>query len=483
MVSEMMTAEELKASILQMAMQGKLVEQRPEEGNAEELYKTLIEHQRQYIKGGKIRTKNLLGKITEEEITFDIPPTWRWARIEECGYFISGYTPKPAQLSDNGVIPHFKVSDMNTSGNEKYLIITSKYLSDSVKCPKIFKKNTIVYPKNGGAVFTNKKRILSQDSVVDLNTGGFKPDESLSFNYIFMILSTIDFRKCYKGTALPTVDMDKLRRTLVPLPPLSEQKRIVAKLEELMPLVNQYAAASEKLNKLNASFPDQLKKSILQLAVQGKLVPQDPSDEPASELLKKIATEKQKLIQEGKIKKQKKLPAITEDEIPFEIPQSWAFCRLGSIIDLLSGVDFPPSGYSDVSGETVYITGASCLSEDGVIQQRWTDTPSKLAYKGDLLLVCKGSGYGKTAFCDVDKAHIARQIMAIKKITCLDLHYVRYFLQSRISSIKKSGQGIIPGIDRNKVLNMVFPLPPLNEQKRIVKRVDEMMRLISRMSQ
>ena len=270
------------------------------------------------------------------------------------------------------------------------------------------------------------------------------------------------------GTTFVAITGKVVEEELIPLPPLAEQKRIVAKIEELMPFVEQYAAASTKLNTLNTSFPDQMKKSILQEAVQGKLVPQDPNDEPASMLLKKIAEEKKRLIKEGKIKKQKPLPEITEDELPFDIPDSWEWVKLGNIIDLLSGTDFKPSEYSDISGKTVYITGASCLTDRGVISQRWTDTPRNIASKGDLLIVCKGSGYGKTVICDVDEAHIARQIMAIKDWGLLDLNYVRLFLQSRMTYIKQSGQGVIPGIDRGTILNMVFPLPPLSEQRRIV---------------
>ena len=255
--------------------------------------------------------------------------------------------------------------------------------------------------------------------------------------------------------------------------------------------VIEYGTAYSKSKHLNNIFPEQLKKSILQEVVQGKLVPQDPHDEPASILLERIRAEKKKLIDEGKIKKDKhesvifrrdnshyeKLDGIErciDDEIPFEIPNSWVWTRFGQVISLLSGTDFKPEEYNDQQQGTPYITGASSLSEDGVLLNRWTETPRNIATKGDVLLVCKGSGYGKTVICDIEEAHIARQIMAIKKLESLNMQYVRLFLQANFDHIKSKGQGVIPGIDRNSVMELLFPIPPLSEQYRIVEKQREL---------
>ena len=242
----------------------------------------------------------------------------------------------------------------------------------------------------------------------------------------------------------------------------------------------------------------QLKNSILQMAVQGKLVPQDPNDEPASVLLERIRAEKEQLIKEKKIKKEKNPsvifrgadnlpyekigknePVCIADEVPFEIPDSWEWTRLGHVITLLSGTDFKPSEYNDKQCGIPYITGASSLSDSGVIVNRWTETPRVIANKGDVLLVCKGSGYGKTVICDIEEAHIARQIMAIKNLHTLDMNYIRFFLQSCFAQIKAKGQGVIPGIDRSSVLSLLFPLPPLHEQKRIVAKLFEVMSMVN----
>lgn len=151
--------------------------------------------------------------------------------------------------------------------------------------------------------------------------------------------------------------------------------------------------------------------------------------------------------------------------------------RFGAVISLLSGTDFKPEEYNDQMKGIPYITGASSLSAFGVILNRWTENPKVIAKKGDVLLVCKGSGYGKTVICDVEEAHIARQIMAIKKKSVMNMEYIMHFLNANLILIKSNGQGVIPGIDRESVLNMSFPLPPLAEQRRIVARLNELLPL------
>lgn len=218
-----------------------------------------------------------------------------------------------------------------------------------------------------------------------------------------------------------------------------------------------------------------LKNSILQRAIEGKLVPQRKEEGTAKELLAEIRAEKARLIKEKKIKKSKPLPEITDEEKPFDIPESWEWVRLGNIIELQSGQDFPPSKYSDTDKDgTPYITGASSFTENGVLENRWTKCPKCIATKGDILLVCKGSGYGKVTICNLEEAHIARQIMAIKQRAYLNITYIKFFLMARIKLIKKNGQGVIPGISRDIVLNLLFPLPPLAEQHRIVAKIEEL---------
>ena len=157
---------------------------------------------------------------------------------------------------------------------------------------------------------------------------------------------------------------------------------------------------------------------------------------------------------------------------------SWRWERLGNIVQLLSGTDFAPCDYNDTHDGAPYITGASSLSDNGVLINRWTPVPKVLAQRGDILLVCKGSGYGKTVICNIDVAHIARQIMAIKCPNNIETSYVLLFIRSNFDRIKAFGQGVIPGIDRKSILSMLIPIPPLSEQVRIVTKIEELMPLI-----
>ncbi len=227
--------DKLKKSLLQQAIQGKLTEQLTTDGDAKDLLEKIREEKSKLISEGKIKKEKPLPTIKAEEIPFDIPENWQWVRLGEIGYFVSGYTPKNDELNTSGKVPYFKVSDMNSKGNEFWLSETNFYLKgDCIK--KFYEKNTIVYPKNGGAIFTNKRRILKQDSVIDLNTGGYKIIGDTNLMYVFNYFLTIDFKFCYKGTALPTIESKQLRGRLFPLPPLAEQKRIVERLEKLLPL-------------------------------------------------------------------------------------------------------------------------------------------------------------------------------------------------------------------------------------------------------
>jgi type I restriction enzyme S subunit len=221
----------------------------------------------------------------------------------------------------------------------------------------------------------------------------------------------------------------------------------------------------------------QLRSSILQLAVQGKLVPQDPHDEPASVLLKKIRKEKQTLAKAGKIKKEKPLKAITDEEIPFVVPAGWEWVRLGDVINLTSGQDMSPDKYNIKNRGVPYITGASNIENGKIIINRWTLTPKAISKKGDLLLTCKGT-VGVLAFLDNEKAHIARPMMAIQINRYLCSGFVKIYMEFQVASLKNAAKSMIPGISRNDVLDMLFPLPPLAEQKRIVTKIEALLPLV-----
>lgn len=477
-----MTPEQLKSSILQYAIQGKLTQQLESDGTA----KTLLDDCTADVEvdGKRVKQKNIT-EITDEEKSFDIPENWEWVKLGNVCTIARGGSPRPIKeyitTAEDG-INWIKIGD--TEKNSKYIYSTAEKIK-----PSGVLKSRMVYA--GDFLLTNsmsfgRPYILKVDGCI--HDGWLvisQKKEVFDQDYLYWTLSSryayAQFCDKVSGGVVKNLNSDKVANSVFPLPPLVEQKRIVAKIEELLPLVDRYAAAYEKLEQFNAKFPEDMKKSILQYAIQGKLVEQRAEEGTGEELYQQIQAKKQRLVKEGKIKKEEPLPEITEDEVPFDIPESWAMVRFGSVVSLLSGTDFKPEDYNNQGEGTVYITGASNLSEEGVIVSRWTETPRNIANRGDVLLVCKGSGYGKTVICDVDEAHIARQIMAVKKTENMSMAYIRYFLQANIQFIKSKGQGVIPGIDRATVLGMAFPIPPLAEQKRIVAKIEELLPLCERL--
>ena len=487
-----MTGQQLKNSILQMAVQGKLVPQDPNDEPASVLLERIRKEKEQLIKEGKIKKEknpsyifrgadNLpyekVGKnepvCIADEVPFEIPDSWEWAKIKTISMPIGN---KNNQIQSKEALPTGKIP----------VVSQGKDLIDGY-CNDVSKKIDVLPLVMFGDHTRNVKYI---DFEFVIGADGTKFHKILSCNseyiYYWMLYAAETLRN--RGYAR---HYTLLKECFIPLPPLQEQVRIVSKIKAILPLVEKYSCEEIKRVSLDSAFPNLLKKSILQEAIQGKLVPQDPGDEPASVLLERIRAEKDQLIKAGKIKRDKhesvifrrdnshyeKLDGVErciDAEIPFEIPDSWVWSRFGQVISLLSGTDFKPEEYNDSQKGTPYITGASSLSENGVLLNRWTETPRVIANHGDVLLVCKGSGYGKTVICNVKEAHIARQIMAIKKFVTLDMHYVRLFLQANFDKIKSKGQGVIPGIDRNSVMNLLFPIPPLSEQSRIVEKQREL---------
>ena len=504
-----MTGQQLKNSILQMAVQGKLVPQDPNDEPASVLLERIRKEKEQLIKEGKIKkeknpsyifrgTDNLpyekVGKnepvCIAEEVPFDIPETWEWVRLGEIYQHNTGKALNASNRSGE-LLTYITTSNLYWNRFE-IDSLREMYFSESEieKCTAT-KGDLLVC--EGGDIGRAAIWLYDTDIRIQNHIHRLRPYSEICTEYYYYIFFLYKHAGWIggKGIGIQGLSSNALHALLFPLPPLSEQYRIITKIKEIEPFLDKYAQAEKRLNNLNTQFPDLLKKSILQEAVQGKLVPQDPADEPASILLERIRAEKEQMIKAGKIKRDKhesvifrrdnshyeKLDGIErciDDEIPFDIPDSWVWSRFGQVISLLSGTDFKPEEYNDSQKGTPYITGASSLSENGVLLNRWTKTPKVIANHGDVLLVCKGSGYGKTVICNVEEAHIARQIMAIKKFVTLDMHYVRLFLQANFDKIKSKGQGVIPGIDRNSVMNLLFPIPPMSEQRRIVEKQREL---------
>ncbi len=489
----MMTAEQLKRSILQLAMQGKLVEQRPEEGTGEELYIEILSEKKRLIKEGKVKKKSL-PDIIDSDTPFDIPDSWRWVRISEISTVINGDRgknyPSKSTLSHKG-IPF--ISALNLDGStvveDDSLLCVSQEQYDRLGSGKLEKGDIVVcirgslgkhgrYPFEKGAIASSLVicRQFIKNEITALFIMSFL-DAPLFFEQI---------KQYDNGTAQPNLAAKSLERFFIPLPPLAEQKRIVAKIEELMPFVDQYAAASTKLNTLNASFPEMMKKSILQEAVQGKLVPQDPNDEPASLLLKKIAEEQQELIKSRKLRLSGKINKTSEIEL--NIPDTWEKAKLK---DLIAGkVDnrgktplhnsFRDDEYcidlleinSLVPGQ--YITHANV---EKFITKEIYDSLRGHIRKDDILIATVGS-LGKFSLMDDTVSGIAQNIIAIRFCKGINPRFVFYLLQSpyfeaSMSAIKM--EAVQASIKVPDLFNLIVPLPPTEEQNRIVDKVDEIM--------
>ena len=384
------------------------------------------------------------------------------------------------------------------------------FISSELVKPELYlRKNYMITPAVSSLDHIGKIALIDKD-YSDTVVGGFVlmliphfNDDVVSEYLLYAFAAKHHRDNCRNithksGQAFYNLSREQMMDLPVPIPPREEMGRIIAMLKRVLPRVADYAVVDTALQNLNGSFPEALKKSILQEAVQGKLVPQDPSDEPAEALLERIRVEKQRLIKEGKIKKDKhesvifrrdnshyeKLDGVErciDDELPFEIPENWCWVRFGTAITLLSGTDFAPDEYNSAGKGIAYITGASNIVDSQIHVNRWTETPRQITHAGDILLVCKGSGYGKTVICNIEQAHIARQIMAVQKFNLLDMLYIKLFLDSSFDLLKTKGQGVIPGIDRTSVLHLLFPLPPLNEQHRIVQRIEELLPLVKGM--
>lgn len=470
-----MTPQQLKASILQYAIQGKLVEQRAEEGTGEELYQQIQAEKQRLIAEKKIKKEKPLPEITEDEVPFDIPESWKWVRI---GAIFSLQAGKNITSSDIFA---------EQSEAHPYLCYGGNGIRGYVE-----KKNREGYyaiiGRQGalcGNINVAKGVFYATEHAVVVDHFG-KTDVMWSAWF----LMALNLNQYATATAQPGLSVANIVQVPIPLPPFAEQKRIVAKIEELLPLVDRYAAAYEKLEKFNAKFPEDMKKSILQYAIQGKLVEQRAEEGTGEELFQQIQAEKQRLIAEKKIKKEKALAEIADDEIPFDIPESWKWVRLGSITNKLTdGSHNPPpntgAGYPVISAKNV---------KNGLITfenvDRFTDevgfakeNPRTDISCGDIIMGIIGGSIGNIAVYTHEEKVIAQRSIAIIK-TLAFTDYIVILLKSPLvqNMLKASAAGSAQGgVYLGTLGNLLIPLPPLAEQKRIVAKLDELLPLCERL--
>ena len=518
-----MTAQQLKNSILQMAVQGKLVSQDPSDEPASVLLERIKTEKQELIKAGKIKkdkktseifrgsTRNLpyafceqIGKEIKDisdEIPFEIPENWEWVRFSNLVNFSMGKTPprKETEYWENPIYPWVSIADMPADGT----VLSTKEKVNQYAADNTFKSG--ISPI--GTLIMSFKLTVGKVSILGIDAYHneaiisifpFVDDDRIVTSYLFKVLPLIaqngDTKTAIKGA---TLNSDSLSNLLIPLPPLTEQKRIVNRIVELEPNVSAYDIAENHLTTLNTTFPEALKKSILQEAVQGKLVPQDPDDEPASVLLERIRVEKQKLIKAGKIKKSKhesvivtrdKIPyeiidgkeRCIADEVPFELPEGWCWCRLGTIFQHNTGKALNSSNHQGTMMQ--YITTSNLYWDrfelDKLRKMLFTDSEVEkcTVTKGDLL-VCEGGDIGRAAIWNYDyPMRIQNHIHRLRSYAPVEVYFFYYvfYLYKRAGLIGGKGIGI-QGLSSNAIDKLLIPLPPLAEQKKIVAKIEELM--------
>ena len=473
-----MLADKLRKSVLQSAIQGKLTEQLATDDKVEDLLQAIKEEKELLIKEKKIKKQKPLPEITEEEIPFEIPENWRWVRLGEISLLNIGLTFKPTEISNEGTI----VLRSSNIKNGKIDLSDIVRINKEIPVSKLAKKNDLlICVRNGSKKLVGKTAIIENDNFA---FGAFMSIcRSKCYKYLYYYLSSPLFRGNFDSVTTTTINQitqTNLKNRIVPLPPLAEQKRIVEKLDNVLANIDELKANEEKLSILQKNFPDKLKKSILQSAIQGNLTEQLATDDKVEDLLQAIKEEKERLIKEKKIKKQKSLPEITEEEIPFAIPEKWKWVRLGEIGITQTG-NTPSRLHSEYIGNDIPFITPKDISDKGVIYNNQGlselgKTVARICNKDTILQVCIGGSIGKTNIVNREVA-FNQQINSIYPIFCIS-RYVFMVMQSAYFMIKmrnKAGGTATPIINRGIWDTILIPLPPLAEQKRIVEKLDKLL--------
>lgn len=493
-----MTPQELKSSILQLAIQGKLVEQRPEEGTGEELYQQIQAEKKRLIQEGKIKKEKPLPEIAEDEVPFEIPESWKWVRVAQ----VVTLNPKNDldDHLDTAFIPMPCVSDgfrnSHTFEVKKWGEIKkgfTHFADGDIGVAKITpcfqNRKSVVFQglPNGYGAGTTELSIVRV-----INTTILREYLLWFFKSEYFIVNGV---KSFTGTAgQQRIHKDYLATCLIPLPPLAEQKRIVAQIEQLLPYLDRYEKAWNRLEEFNRRFPADMQKSILQMAIQGKLVEQRPEEGTGEELYQQIQAEKKRLIAEGKIKREKPLPEITEDEIPFEIPEGWKWCRLLDLCSLIGDIDHNMPKSVDKNHGVLFLSAKDLLDDGSInyidnVKYISNEDYDRLSRKvkpqlGDIVYSRIGACLGKARTVKSEVKFLVSYSCCIIRSIQIDVDYLRYYLESPIilaHSVKARQSIGVPDLGMGEIKKYFIALPPLAEQKRIVERLEEILPLCERL--
>lgn len=519
----------LRELILTLAMQGKLVEQDPTDQPASELLKDIDAEKQRLVKAGKIKAPKPLPSIKPDEVPYQLPMGWEWVRLGHiCSYIQRGKGPKYIDLSTHRVISQKCVRwyglDLEPA---RYIDPDSLEKYEPIRFLRV---GDLLWNSTGtgtiGRACIVPKELEDAEIVADSHVTVVRPiDVSSAFLWRWIQSPTVQNE--IEGSASGTTNQIELNTStvinhLMPLPPLPEQHRIVARIDQLMARCDAlealrkeregkrlavHAAAIQQLLEakdgaawgfIQQHFGElytvkenvaELRKAILQLAVMGRLVPQDPKDSPASELLKEIDSEKQRLVKAGKIKAPKPLPPIKPEEMPYELPKGWEWVRLGEIGVWKSGSTPSRTNSNYYGGNIPWVKsgevkqGRITQTEETITEQALNECSLSLNPKGSVLVAMYGANIGEVGILEID-ATTNQAICACQTFTSFDERYLLNLISSLKPYFISQGAGAAqPNISREKIIATPFPLPPIAEQHRIVARIDQLMDLCDALEQ
>lgn len=484
-----MIPEQLKLSILQSAFQGKLTGECVPNETADDLYQQIQSEKQRLISEKKIKKEKPLPEISADEIPFDIPDNWRWCCVGDLFLHNTGKAQNSSG-STNGIIRKFITTSNLYWGEFDFTKVKEMPFTDTELERCTVKRGDLLVCEGGdcgrSAVWDYDEEVCIQNHVHRLRP--YRDVNIYYFYYLFYLYKNTG-RLRGRGVAIQGLSNEAIHKVVLPLAPLEEQHRIVAKIEELLPYVDRYAAAYEKLEQFNAKFPEDMKKSILQYAIQGKLVEQRPEEGTGEELYRQIQYEKQRLIKEGKIKKEKPLPEIAEDEIPFDIPESWKWVRLSEIISVLGdGIHGTP--VFDEMGDYYFVNGNN-LAKGHIVFKADTKKVSFDEYEKhkkpldeNTILISINGTIGNYAFYAGEPIILGKSACYFSVLTGVDKEYVRHLINTKFFmdyAVKEATQTTIKNVSLKAMRMLPVPLPPLAEQKRIVAKLEEILPLCERL--
>ena len=487
-----MLADSLRKSILQAAIEGKLTQREPDDGDARDLLVEIQEEKARLVREGKIRRSAPLPLIADDEIPFDIPENWCWVRLGEITTLAMGKTPSRSDLSYwDGNIPWVSISDMR----QGEAITNTKECVTSLAVTRIFRDKIV---KAGTLLMSFKLTIgrcciLGVDAVHNEAIVSIYPFVSPQIfnNYLMQSLPLLtgfgDVKGAMKGS---TLNSSSLNNLLFPLPPLAEQRRVVARLEELLPLIDTLVDDEKELETIEHEFPNAIRKSLLQAAIEGKLTQRESGDGDARDLLAEIQAEKARLISSGKIRRSAPLPPIADEEIPFDIPDNWLWVRLGEVVNIVSARRVHQSDWQSEGIPFYRAREIAKLAEEGHVNNELFISEAlfkKFALSGlpkanDLMVTAVGT-LGKTYIVKDDDRFYYKDasVICLENFAQQSASYLKFILSSNmmIKQIQSNSSGTtVATLTIVRMMNYIIPLPPLAEQRRIAARLEELLSLI-----